>query len=63
MLEQYDDILTVEETCDILKVGKNALYQLLNGGQLKAIRNGKVWRIPKESIREYIVQTAGLKSL
>ena len=63
MLEQYDDILTVEETCDILKVGKNALYQLFNGGQLKAMRNGKVWRIPKESIREYVMQTAGLKKL
>ena len=49
MLEAYDDLLTAEEACEALKVGKNALYALLASGQLKGYRNGRVWRIPKDA--------------
>lgn len=45
MLEMYDDLLTTEEACAAMKVGKNALYMLLSSGQLKGYRNGRVWRI------------------
>lgn len=54
MLENYDDVLTVEELCEILKVGQNAAYTLLNSGELKAFRNGRVWRIPKQTVIEYV---------
>lgn len=54
MLEMYDDLLTTEEACEALKVGKNALYELLSSGKLKGYRNGRVWRIPKLAVVEYI---------
>ena len=54
MLEQYDDLLTAEEACEVLKMGKNALYELLASGSLKAFRNGRVWRIPKLALVEFI---------
>lgn len=57
MLEQHDEILTVEEVCEILRVGKNALYEML----LKGYRNGRVWRIPKRTIAEYIMMMAHLR--
>ena len=60
MLEAYDDILSVEEACEALKVGHNAIYELLNSGKLKAYKNGRVWRIPKESIKQYILKNARL---
>ena len=55
----YDDyfekeLLTVEEVMDILYLGKNTVYGLLRSGELKGIRFGRVWRIPKDSIREMI---------
>ena len=50
MFEQYPDILTVEEACEALRMGYNAVYELLNEGTLKAYKNGRVWRIPKESL-------------
>ena len=50
MLEMYDDLLTTEEACAAMKVGKNALYMLLSSGQLKGYRNGRVWRIPKDAV-------------
>lgn len=61
MLEEYADILTVEETCEALRIGYNAMYELLNSGKLKGYRNGRVWRIPKVAIQEYILTCIGAK--
>lgn len=61
MLESFDDILTVEETCEALRIGKNALYELLQNKELKGYRNGRVWRIPKPSVVEFIRTQANLK--
>ncbi len=61
MLEEYADILTVDEACEALRVGYNALYALLGSGELKAYRNGRTWRIPKIAIQDYILQSAKLK--
>lgn len=54
MLEHQDDFLTVDELCELLKIGHNAAYRLLNSGEIKALRNGRVWRIPKEGVIAYI---------
>lgn len=61
MLDEYDDLLTTDEAVEAMKIGKNALYELLGSGQLKAFRNGRVWRIPRLSIEEYIRTQAGLR--
>lgn len=58
MFEGYADILTVEEAAEALRIGYNALYDLLNSGKLKAYKNGRVWRIPKESIKSYVLDSA-----
>ena len=54
MLEQYNDILSVEELCELLLVGRNRVYQLLQSGELKGFRLGKTWKIPKIAVEEYI---------
>lgn len=61
MLEEYADILTAEEACEALRIGYNAMYDLLNNGKLKGYRNGRVWRIPKVAVQEYILTQANLK--
>ena len=61
MLEEYPDILTVEEACEALRMGYNAMYDLLNSGKLKGFRNGRVWRIPKLAIKEYLLESARIK--
>ena len=60
MLEQYDDLLTTDEACEALKIGKNALYELLASGSLKAFRNGRVWRIPRRAEEEFICRQSNL---
>lgn len=61
MLEDYPDILTVEEACEALRVGYNAIYELLNSGKLKAYKNGRVWRIPKVALSQYIINSSQLQ--
>ena len=43
--------------------GEEDVYkrQLLNSGKLKGFRNGRVWRIPKLAIKEYILESARIK--
>ena len=58
MFEQYPDILTAEEVCEALRKGYNAVYDLLNEGKLKAYKNGRVWRIPRKSLIEYVLESS-----
>ena len=60
MFEQYPDVLSVEEACEALRVGYNAMYELLNSGKVKAYKNGRIWRIPKEALKKYILSSAKL---
>ena len=55
MFEGYPDVMTVEEACEALRIGENAIYELLGSGKLKGYRNGRVWRIPRISLREYVL--------
>ena len=54
MFKDYDDIIAVEELCEILKIGKNGAYELLSSGQIKATRIGRIWKIPKRAVEEFI---------
>lgn len=56
MFENYDDILTIEEVAEALKVGTSQVYKLVRSGNLKAFKEGKNWRIPRQSVSEYIIQ-------
>ena len=51
---EYDDILTIDDLAKMLKIGKNKAYRLLNRGEIKSIRIGKIYRIPKENVIEYL---------
>lgn len=56
MFEQYDEILTVADVMELLYVGKNTVYRLLHEGELKAFRIGKTWKIPKESLADFVIK-------
>ena len=63
MMENYNQtLITVEELCEFLMIGKNAAYQLLKSGQIKSFRIGRIWKIPKVSIEEYIREQTNGKS-
>lgn len=58
MFDEYEDILTPQEAAEALRIGQEAVYKLLGSGKLKAFRNGRVWRIPKSALKEYILSFA-----
>jgi len=54
MYEKIPEIMTVKECQNILKVGKNTLLNLISSGEIEAFRIGNRWKIPKESVIEFI---------
>ncbi len=56
MFDTSDDVLTVSQAMELLGVGKNTIYALLNRGELKGFRIGtRTWRIPKHQLTRYIM--------
>lgn len=47
MLENYPDVLKVEDIAEILRVGRNTSYNLINSQAIKSIKIGRNIRIPK----------------
>ena len=60
MFEEFECILTPDEVCELLHIGKNRLYYLLNEGILKGYREGNRWRISKNALIEYVTRRSNL---
>ncbi|MBQ2348380.1 MAG: helix-turn-helix domain-containing protein [Clostridia bacterium] len=60
MFNQYPDLLTVKEACEIMHMSRNTLYELLRDGQIKAFQIHRIWKIPREAIEEYCRRRSGL---
>lgn len=57
---RLEELISIDELCDALNIGKNAAYNLLKTGQLKSFRIGRVWKIPKAAVQEYILTKSQL---
>lgn len=42
MFDNYQDIITVDDLCEMLSIGKNSAYTLLASGQVKGFRHNRV---------------------
>lgn len=61
-----DDITTlysVEEAANILQLGLSSTYTLLKTEKLKGFKIGKVWKISRLAIQDYILTESKLSSL
>lgn len=54
LLSNYEDVLTVKDVREILKIGRNYCYNLLQSGCIPSIRVGNSYRIPKVNIINYL---------
>ena len=62
MFNDYNDLVTVEDLCEMLSIGKNAAYKLLASGELKCFRLIRVWKITQECVSDYVLyQSLGTK--
>lgn len=62
MENQYDDLITVDELCEILLVSRSVAYRLLSSGQIKCFRINRKWKIPRSSVYQYISDQCNAKS-
>ena len=53
-----DELLTFDEAKAALRVHRTKMYALLRSGELKALKVGKLWRIEKSSIFDYLRNSA-----
>ncbi|MCL1819476.1 MAG: helix-turn-helix domain-containing protein [Oscillospiraceae bacterium] len=54
MLLQHDDVLTVKDLSEILKIGRNGAYELVKSGAVQSVKVKTQIRIPKESVICYL---------
>lgn len=59
-MNHTEEIITLDEMCEILNIGKNTAYKLLNTKQIPAFRIGKSWKIPRSAINNFIYQSSNL---
>lgn len=48
------EIFTREDVMEILKIGRSTFYKLLQTGKLKGFKEGNRYKVPAESIEEYV---------
>jgi excisionase family DNA binding protein len=53
-IDDYPDILTPYEVMEILDLGKNTVYSLLNDGKIPGVRVGQKWRITKQALLSFL---------
>ena len=49
-----NEIMKFEEVMEYLNIGKSTLYKLLRNGEITSFKIGKVWKIPRQSVEDYI---------
>lgn len=55
VIEQLPVLLTPKDVMDILGVGKNTVYRLLDSGELQGLRLGRNWRIPATNLQNFMI--------
>ena len=54
MSSQPPQLLTVDQTCDALKLGRTAVYRAIQTGALKSLLIGKSRRVSLQALEEFI---------
>jgi excisionase family DNA binding protein len=58
MLRGYPDLMTPKDIQEILRIGRSKAYNLLQSGELRCIRVGVKYLIPKAFLLEYFNNSA-----
>ena len=62
MLDDYPDVLSFRQVMEITHVVRNLLLRLLNSGEIPAFKIGKLWKVYKKDLIQYLRQDQKLKS-
>ena len=61
MFKGYElgDILSFEEFTEYLGISRSLGYKLLTSGEIRGVKIGKIWKIPRNSIEDYVNENLG----
>ena len=51
---EYPDIISIPQLRDMLQIGKNTAYELVASNEIKSIRIGRIYKIPKQNVIDYL---------
>ena len=58
MLDQYNAVMTIQDLCEVLGIGRNRAYELLSTDAIHGFRLGRNWKNPKIAVEEYLKHQA-----
>ena len=54
MFGSYPDIVSISQLCEMLSIGRNTAYKLIDSGEIKSRKIGRVHKIVKSSVIKFI---------
>lgn len=54
LLKDYQDVLTPKDIKEVLGIGKNAVYKLLNDNKISSFKIGSHFKITKLALLDYL---------
>ena len=54
MFEIYPDAVTVNELCEMLGISKKLAYRILDNQDIRSVKVGRIYRIPKTAVIDYL---------
>ena len=56
MPQDESAVMSIEELMAYLDIGKTTAYRLIRSGDIKIFKIGRIYKIPRKSVEEYIEQ-------
>ena len=56
LFSTYPDVVSIDEIQQMLRIGKNAVYELLKTEKLKSIKVGKKYVVPKKFVIDFLLE-------
>lgn len=57
-LKKYPDIMSVKDIQNILHIGRSKVYSMLQSGEIRSLRIGAKYRIPKAYLLDFLNKNA-----
>ncbi len=58
MFKQYPDVVNVEQVCEMLKLSRTKVYELIRNGDIRRIPCGRVIKVAKVTVIDFVLQSA-----
>ena len=58
LFDTYPDVMSVQQVRSALKIGRTAVYRLLDSNEIRCFKIGNAYKIPKTSLIEFVQRNA-----